>query len=153
MADLPVSRTATSHKAFAMCGVDYFGPLSYVEGRSTRKAWGLLFTCMASRAIHVEVVTSLTLKDFLLAFSRFNDVRGKVEFMYSDNGSTFQAAAKTLPDLLQTTELRNSLREKGIQWKFIPPYAPSQGGAWESMVKQFKLILQRIRIMLVINQI
>ena len=50
-----------------------------------RIVWGLLFTCMASQAIHVDIVTSLTLKDFLLAFSRFNDVRGKVEVIYSNN--------------------------------------------------------------------
>ena len=144
MADLPAARTAASHKAFAICGLDYFGPVNYVEGRSTRKAWGLLFTCMASRAIHVEIVTFLSLKDFVLAFSRFNDVRGGVEVIYSDNGSTFQAAAKTLPALLKTPELRNSLRKKGVKWEFIPPYSPSQGGAWEAMIKQFKLILHRI---------
>ena len=144
MADLPAARTAASHKVFAICGLDYFGPVNYVEGRSTRKAWGLLFTCMASRAIHVEIVNSLSLKDFVLAFSRFNDVRGGVEVIYSDNGSTFQAAAKTLPALLKTPELRNSLRKKGVKWEFIPPYSPSQGGAWEAMIKQFKLILHRI---------
>ena len=62
-----------------MCGLDYFGHVNYVEGRSTKKAWDLLFTCISSRSVHVEVVTSLSLKDFLLAFSRFNDVWEKVE--------------------------------------------------------------------------
>ena len=143
MSDLPFSRTATCHKPFTRSGLDYFGPLNYVEGRSTRKAWGLLFTCMASRAVHVEIVTALTLKEFLLAFSRFNDVRGKIDCIVSDNGTTFQAAAKILPTLLSAPEFRNSLRKKGISWEFIPPYAPAQGGTWEAMVKQFKLILQR----------
>ena len=143
MADLPVARTAVCHKAFSTCGLDYFGHLNYVEGRSIKKAWGLLFTCMASRAVHVEVVTSLGLKEFLMAFSRFNDVRGNVETIYSDNGSTFQAASKVLPDLVKSPKLKNALRKKGINWEFIPPYAPSQGGSWESMVKQIKRILQR----------
>ena len=143
MADLPVERTAAGHKAFAVCGLDYLGHVNYVEGRSTKKAWGLLLTCMSSRSVHVEVVTSLSLKDFLVAFSRFNDVRGKVEVIFLDNGSSFQAASKALPDLLKSPELRNSLREKGIRLEFIPPYAPAQGGSWESMVKQVKRILQR----------
>ena len=143
MADLPIERTTSCHKAFAVCGVDYFGYVNYVEGRSTKKAWGLLFTCLASRAVHVEIVTSLSLKDFLLAFSRFNDVRGNVEVIYSDNGSTFQAACKELPRLLRSSELKNALRKKGIRWEFIPPYAPAQGGIWESMVKQIKRILLR----------
>ena len=51
----------------------------------------------ASRAVHVEIVTSLSLKEFLLALSRFNDIRGRVEVIYSDNGSTFQATSKALP--------------------------------------------------------
>ena len=128
MADLPADRISVSHKPFAVCGLDYFVHINYVEGRSTKKAWGLLFTCMASRAVHVEIVTSLSLKDFLLAFSRFNNVRERVEVIYSDNGSTFQAASKALPKLLHSTQLRNSLRGKEIRWEFIPPYAPAQGG-------------------------
>ena len=126
MADLPADRISVSHKPFAVCGLDYFGHINYVESRSTKKAWGLLFTCMASRAVHVEIVTSLSLKDFLLAFSRFNDVRGRVEVIYLDNGSTFQAASKALPKLLYSTELRNSLRGKKIRWEFIP-HMPGSG--------------------------
>ena len=79
-----------------------------------------------------------------MAFSGFNDVHGKVEVIYSDNDTTFHPAAKTLPKLLLITETRDAFCKKGVLWQFIPPYAPSQGGAWESMVKQFKLILQRI---------
>ena len=69
---------------------------------------------------------------------------GKVKVICSDDCTTFQAAAKTPPKLLHTTEFRNAFCKIGVLWQFIPPYAPSQGGAWESMVKQFKLILQRI---------
>ena len=115
MADLPVERTTAGHLRLlrcAVCGLDCFGQVNCVEGRSTKKAWGLLFTCMSSRSVHVEVFTSLLLKDFLLAFSRFNDVRGKVEVIFSDNGSSFQAASKALPHLLKSTELWNSLRGK-----------------------------------------
>ena len=90
---------------------------------------------MASRAVHVEIPTSLSLKEFLLAFSRFNDVRGKLEVIYSDNWFTFQAASKAIPKLLQSSELKNLLCEKRIWWEFIPSYAPAQGGTWKSMVK------------------
>ena len=98
---------------------------------------------MASRAVHVEIVLSLALTNFLMAFSRFTDVCGNVEVIYSDNGSTFQAAAKALPELLKAPELKNALRKRGIKWEFIPPYAPSQAGSWVSMIKQIKLILHR----------
>ena len=79
------------------------------------------------------------LQSFLLP--RFTDLQGPVSTIYSDNGTTFQAAAKVLPKLLESTELKNSLRKKGINWEFIPPYAPAQGGAWEAMVKQIKHVI------------
>ena len=62
----------------------------------------------------------------------------------SDNGSTFSAAADRLPSLLDSTGFKNSLRKRGINWVKIPPYAPSQGGSWEIMVKLFKNALGRV---------
>ena len=64
--------------------------------------------------------------------------------IYSDNGTTFQAASKSLPSLLKSTGLKTSLREQEISWEFIAPYAPAQGGAWESMVKQIKRVIFQI---------
>ena len=69
MSDLPQSHITANKKSFFYCGLDYFGPMTFVEGRSHRKAWGLLFTCMSSRAVHVELVISLTLSEFILAFT------------------------------------------------------------------------------------
>ena len=74
MSDLPQSRITANKKPFFNCGLDYFGPMTFVEGRSHRKAWGLLFTCMSSRAVHVKLVTSLTVSEFILAFTRFTDL-------------------------------------------------------------------------------
>ena len=144
MADLPVCRVTATNKPFKFSGCDFLGPLKFRQGRSECKAWGLLFTCLCTRCIHVEIVTSLDLDSFLLAFSRFTNLRGNVDTMYSDNGSTFRAAADRLPSLLQSNVFQNSLRKKGINWVFIPPYSPSQGGSWEIMVKLFKKALYAV---------
>ena len=109
MSDLPPSHTSAYKKTFFHCGLDYFGPFIFIEGRSQRKASGLLFTCMSSRAVHVELVTSLYLSEFVLAFNRFSDLRGPVSKTYSDNNTTFQAASKSLPSLLKSTGLKTSL--------------------------------------------
>ena len=95
MSDLPLARLAAHKKPFFYSGIDYLGPLNYAEGRSNKKAWGLLFTCMASRVIHVELVTSLSLDDFLLAFTRFTDLRGQVNTTYLDNPSTSTPGQKS----------------------------------------------------------
>ena len=139
MADLPECRVAATEKPFKYCGVDYLGPFAYRQLRSDCKARGILFTCLCTRYIHVEIVTSLDLNSFLLAFSRFTNLRGAVDTMYSDNGSTFVVAADILPTLLSSTDFRNSLSKRSINWVRIPPYAPSQGGSWEVWLSYLNL--------------
>ena len=93
MSDLLLPRLAVHEKPFFHSGINYLGFLNFAEG-SNNKARGLPFTCMASRAFHVELVTLLSLDDFLLAFTRFINLRGQVNTIYSDNASTFQAGQK-----------------------------------------------------------
>ena len=85
---------------------------------------------MASWAIHVELVTSLSLDDFLLAFTRFTYLRGQVNTIYSDNASTFQAGSKKLPDLIETKDFHISLRRKGINWEFMLRRKMALGRQW-----------------------
>ena len=144
MADLPECRMTATNKPFKFCGIDYLGPFTFRQNRSDCKAWSLLFTCLCTKCIHVELVTGLDLTNFLLSLSRFVNLRGGVDTMYSDNGSTFHAAASVHPSLLSSTEFHNLLRKHNILWMNITPYAPSQGGAWESMVKLFKTSLTRV---------
>ena len=129
MADLPSFRVTTANKPFQICGTDFLGPILYRQNRSDWKAWGLLFTCLSTRCLHVEIVTGLDLNEFLLAFSRFTNLRGSVDTLYSDNGITFCAAADVLPKLINSTEFNNAIRKRGINWVRIPPYAPFQGGS------------------------
>ena len=112
MADLPTSKMAIHTKPFANTGCYYMGPFIFKESRSERKAWGLVFTCMTTRAIHVELVTSLDLSSFIMAFSRFVNLRNPVSRLYSDNGTTFKAAAQVLPQLLQSDKLQAFLEKK-----------------------------------------
>ncbi|XP_074627004.1 uncharacterized protein LOC141885000 [Acropora palmata] len=58
MADLPEDRL-TPAPPFTYVGVDYFGPYVTKEGRKERKGYGALFTCLVSRAVHIEVAHSL----------------------------------------------------------------------------------------------
>ena len=88
--------------------------------------------------------TRLDLNNFLLAFSRFTNLRGPVDAFLSDNGTTFCAAVERLPSLLESRDFQCFLRKRNINWVKIPPYAPSQGGSWESIVKLFKTALSRV---------
>ena len=79
------------------CDIDYYGPYTYRQNLRDCKAWGLLFTCLCTRRIHVELVTSLGLRptSFLMAFSRFTNLRGAVVTVFSDNGLYFLCGSGT----------------------------------------------------------
>ena len=59
MGDLPKERLMPEELPFAHLGLDYFGPRYVRQGRSNVKRYGCLFTCLAVRAVHIEVVHSL----------------------------------------------------------------------------------------------
>ena len=82
MADLPSFRVTAANKPFKFCGTDYFGPIMYKQSRSLCKARGLLFTCLCTRCVQVEIVTGLDLNNFILAFSRFVNLRGPVDTFF-----------------------------------------------------------------------
>ena len=98
MAPLPGFRTAEPWRAFERVGVDYAGPFLTRQGRGKvqTKRYLCLFTCLQTRAVHLELVYSMTTDGFLQAFGRFSHRRGTPSFVISDNGSNFVAAEKEL---------------------------------------------------------
>ena len=131
----PVERVKRS-APFQFIGVDYFGPLKVkVHDSEPIKMWTCLFTCLSTRAVHLEPVTDQTAAEFLKALIRFVSRRGCPQQIISDNGSQFQLT-KILGDRAwKTTPMDDSLlsysAQQGIQWKFIVQLAPWQGGHYE----------------------
>ena len=82
MADLPSDRVETA-APFSNTGVDVCGPWTIYDGKSTRnrtgtkKVWVVLFTCLTSRAIHVESLSSLDTPTFINSLRRFIAIRGR----------------------------------------------------------------------------
>lgn len=153
MGNLPDYRITPS-PVFANTGVDYAGPIVLKEaGRKTvpYKAYIAVFICLATKAIHLEVVSNLTTDNFIAALQRFVSRRGMISNIYSDNGTTFVganhelAALRTLfEDQIHQRKLNDFCITKGIQWHFIPPRSPHFGGIWEAGVKSAKYHLKRV---------
>ena len=71
------------------CGVDMFGPFIIREKRSSLKQYCALFTCFASRAVHIEVTCTMEIDSFIQALCRFMARQGMVRSIRSDNGANF----------------------------------------------------------------
>lgn len=129
---------------FAVTGVDFTGALYVRTQEGESKVYICLFTCAVSRAMHLEIVSNLTVECFLLAFCRFAARRSVPKFLISDNGSTYLAAAEGLERLFLSADLSEALAHKGTQWQFIPKRAPWFGGFWERLIGLTKSTLRKI---------
>ena len=96
MANLPEDRITPSKPPFTYTGVDCFGPFEVQRGRSKVKRYGVIFTCLTLRAVHIEVASSLDTGSFINALRRFIARRGQPEEMRSDNGGNFVRGEREL---------------------------------------------------------
>ena len=95
MPPLPGSRVREA-QAFSRTGLDYLGPLYIKTSEGSKKAWVCLFTCLVTRAIHLELMKDMTAEEFLLGFRRFVSFRGTPVEIISDNALQFKSANKVL---------------------------------------------------------
>ena len=146
MADLPRKRLERT-APFENSAVDCFGPFSITRGRDTRrstatkKIWVVIFTCLYSRAVHLETILSMDTPTFLLAFRRFEAKRGKCKYLLSDHGSNFLGASRAKDELKAQDELLSVFKANKLSWEFIPPNAPHFAGVWERKIAPIKSIL------------
>ncbi|XP_064478419.1 uncharacterized protein LOC135391824 [Ornithodoros turicata] len=148
MADLPEDRLSAD-PPFTYVGLDVFGPWM-VASRRTRgglahnKRWAVLFTCMAIRAVHIEVIESMDTSSFINALRRFLALRGPVKQLRSDRGTNFVGACSELKMSAVGFELRKVQRflsEQGCTWIFNTSHSSHMGGVWERMIGMARRIL------------
>ena len=144
MAPLAPCRVNSNFKAFQKTGMDYFGPITVKNGRKTEKRYGVIFTCLAVRGIHIEIAHSMTTDSCLMAIQRFTSVRGCPEEIFSDNGRNLVGASRELKEELEDLDqdsLNRRLSAFNINWRFLPPSSPHMGGAWERLIRSVKVSL------------
>ena len=145
MAPLPSSRLAMPEplRCFVHVAVDFAGPFTTIQkrGRLREKRYLCLFTCMATRAVHLEMAYGLDTDSFMNAFYRFVNRRGYPHEVTSDNGTNFVGAQQEMKQLITEIDRKkvvSSTSSKGIKWNFNPPAAPHFGGVFEIMIKAAK---------------
>uniref|UniRef100_A0A914ELN7 Integrase catalytic domain-containing protein n=1 Tax=Acrobeloides nanus TaxID=290746 RepID=A0A914ELN7_9BILA len=149
MSELPAERVTRS-VPFTFIGLDNFGPMYTKDSKDSKepmKIWGLILTCMATRAVHLELVRDLTPHAFILALRRAFGRRTIPRMIVSDNSTTFKPSAKAVENLWDTMKQADETTEffskNRIQWKFIPEKAPFFGGFYERLIALIKNVLRR----------
>ena len=144
MADLSSDRLDANKPPFSNVGVDYFGPIVIKRGRSEQKAYGCIFTCLTTRAIHLELTLSLSTDAFINALQRFMCRRGSPNIIRSDNGTNFVGAQRELKAALtewNKKTIHQHLLQQNVQWVFNPPAASHMGGVWERQIRTVRMTL------------
>ncbi len=92
-------------------------------GQASSKRWAVLFTCMSTRAIHIEVIESMDSSSFINALRRFFAIRGPAKQLRSDCGTNFVGACKELKmeSITDDRRVQEYLSGKGCFWVFNPP--------------------------------
>ncbi|XP_073821452.1 uncharacterized protein [Musca autumnalis] len=145
MSTLPKARLASFERPFTYVGIDYFGPLYVTVGRRKEKRWGVLFTCLTVRAVHIEIAYSLDTSSCVMCINNFIARRGIPNEIYTDNGTNFKATAKIFSPESKAFDLKDTASMLDhIKWKFNPPAAPHMGGAWERLVRSVKTTVYTI---------
>ncbi len=121
MADLRKERITPNSPPFTNVGVNYFGPFEVKQGRSYVKCYGVVFTHMTSRVVHLEVAHSLDTDSCISAIRRFMCRRGPESHFQSDNGTNFTGVKRELKRAiaaLKNSTIEKALMHKDIKWSF-----------------------------------
>ena len=153
MGQLPKDRV-TAARPFSNVGVDYCGPF-YINERRRRnrakiKVYVVVFISLVVKAVHLKLVTDMTIEAFIAALRRFVSKLGRPRTISSDNGTNFVGARNRIEEIQKLLrskkhdQVHNFLPKREIIWKFIPPLSPHFGGIWEAAVKSFKHHIRRV---------
>ena len=125
-------------------GIDLFGPFQVcgeVNKRTTGKASGVIFFCLPSTAVRLDVTTDYSTDDFLMVLRKFVSLRGYPSNIYSDSGSQLVGASNVLKAISKNWDwdkILDSGVSKRTTWNFSPGDSPWWNGCCESLIKSIK---------------
>lgn len=96
MADLPPGRLRLQKPPFYSTGIDCFGPFHIKIGRCCEKRWGIIFKCLTTRCIHVDLLTFIYTDSFLMALRWFVACHGRPYELLSDQGTNVHGGEREL---------------------------------------------------------
>ena len=147
MPPLPAERV-TESPPFTYTGVDYFGPLFIKRNKIREKVWVCLYTCLVTRAVHLEMMYDMSAQQFLQGFRRFVARHGNPKKVISDNAAQFKLASDAIYKLwgeilTKDHDVVSYVANRNILWEFNVELAPWMGGFYERVVGLVKRSLRK----------
>ena len=124
-----------------------FGAIPVKQGRSTVKRYGALFTCLVTRAVHIEMSVWLNTDAFINTLRRFIAQWGQVKVIRSDNGTNFVGAEWELRRVISqwnSAQISSFLLQRDIDWRFNVPAASHHGGSCKRLIRSTRRVLSGI---------
>ena len=147
MGDLPDYRVQPLQPAFSAVCMDLFGPLIIKDDcvkkgpRVRKKVYGVLYTCLATRAVHLDVAIDYGTEAVLHTVRRLLALRGDTRLIISDPGSQLVSASSELSIWRKGWDMDQLVRfgaKRGLEWRTVMADSQHQNGPAESMVKVVK---------------
>ena len=117
-----------------------------IRRNKSTKYYGVIFTCLNTRAVHLELAVDYSTMEYIQLLRRFFAIGGYLHEMLSDNGSQLVRAEKELQLIIKgwnIQQLNDFCADKGMKWRFTTPAAPHQNGCSEGLVKGYKFALKK----------
>ena len=147
MGQLPEYRLKENVKPFTFTGVDAAGPIYLtdpVDPTSQKKGYIIVFTCLTSRAVHLELTLSQKAEDFMACIRLLIARRGEVQEFLSDNYRTHKRMDLELSTLFAACKKENEENGKIFKWRFIPDCAPWFGATYERIIRTIKETMRKV---------
>ena len=126
-------------RPFETTGIDFAGPITYkILKKEQVKCYMLIFTCAASRTIHLEVTKSQRAEEFKEKQNAFITRRTRPKRIVSDNGAVFTTTAAWIKKIRKSEMLQDYLERQQITWQFNLSKSPWWGGLYERPIKDAK---------------
>jgi hypothetical protein len=149
MGDLPSDRLAFHLPAFSYVIVDLLGPITVKILRNvSAKRYVLVYSCLTTRALHLELIESLEAHATLRALQNTFNLRGVPIRICSDNGTNFVGGHNIIQyyhDKWNVELLKKGAIIHPIEWDFSPPRAPHMNGSVERIVGLVKTAINHIQ--------
>lgn len=108
--------------------------------RRTEKRWGIIYKCLTTRAVYLDLLGNIDTDAFLMLLRQFIARRGKPSEIISDQGTNFKGVERELREAFSNLapDLQAELAKQHIHFQFNPPKAPHFGGVWEREIRTLK---------------